>query len=101
DLEHVRIGGAGGAGVGTGGMSTKVEAARIATAAGVPVVLTSAGQAAAALAGEAVGTRFATTARRAPTRLLWLAHASQPAGRLRLGHGAVAAVVERRLSLLP
>ena len=56
---------------------------------------------AAALSGETVGTRFTATARRAPTRLLWLAHASEPAGRLRLDPGAVAAVVERRLSLLP
>ncbi|WP_181766340.1 glutamate 5-kinase, partial [Streptomyces albidus (ex Kaewkla and Franco 2022)] len=39
DLEDVEIGSAGRAGVGTGGMVTKVEAARIATAAGVPVVL--------------------------------------------------------------
>ncbi len=101
DLAHVRVGGVGAAGVGTGGMSTKVDAARIATAAGVPVILTSAARAAEALAGEPVGTRFAPTARRAPTRLLWLAHASEPAGRLRLDAGAVAAVVERRLSLLP
>jgi glutamate 5-kinase len=100
DLAGVQIGGTG-SGVGTGGMSTKVEAARIATAAGVPVVLTDAPRAAAALAGEPVGTRFAATARRAPTRLLWLAHASAPTGRLQLDAGAVAAVVERRLSLLP
>ncbi|MDX6207594.1 MAG: glutamate 5-kinase [Frankiales bacterium] len=101
DLAGVSIGGAGAAGVGSGGMSTKVEAARIATAAGVPVVLAAATQAAAALSGAVVGTRFAATARRAPTRLLWLAHASAPTGRLQLDPGAVAAVVERRLSLLP
>ena len=39
DLAGVRIGTAGAAGVGTGGMQTKVEAARIATGAGIPVVL--------------------------------------------------------------
>ena len=49
DLAHVRIGRTGAAGVGTGGMRTKVDAARIATGAGIPVVLTSADQAGAAL----------------------------------------------------
>ncbi len=52
DLVGVEIGGSGRAGVGTGGMVTKVEAARIATGFGIPVVLTSATQALAALAGE-------------------------------------------------
>src|SRR5690606_8874478 len=42
DLAGVRVGRTGSAGVGTGGMQTKVEAARIATGAGIPVVLTSA-----------------------------------------------------------
>ena len=46
DLAAVRVGKTGGAGVGTGGMQTKVEAARIATGAGIPVVLTAAEQAA-------------------------------------------------------
>ena len=40
-------------------MATKVEAALIAAQAGVPVVVTSTAQAAAALAGEQVGTLFA------------------------------------------
>lgn len=58
DLAHVAIGGSGRSGVGTGGMVTKVEAARIATGFGIPVVLTAAPLAAPALAGEAVGTFF-------------------------------------------
>ncbi|MET9865948.1 glutamate 5-kinase, partial [Streptomyces sp. NPDC006386] len=56
DLADVEIGSAGRAGVGTGGMVTKVEAARIAAAAGVPVVLTSAVHAADALTGQDTGT---------------------------------------------
>jgi len=63
-------------------------------------VLTSALNAAAALAGEPVGTLFHPTGRRRPTRLLWLAHATDPRGRLVLDAGAVRAVVERRASLL-
>ncbi len=99
DLVGVKLGRGGD--LGRGGMTTKVEAARIATAAGVTVVLTSAPQAAAALAGDAVGTLFLPTGARSGTRLLWLRHLSTPRGRLLLDPGAVDAVVRRRLSLLP
>jgi glutamate 5-kinase len=101
DLVSVQVGRTGSAGVGTGGMQTKVEAARIATGAGIPVVLTSADRAAQALAGDPVGTVFHPTGRRRPTRLLWLAHATEPKGRVVLDAGAVRAVTERRASLLP
>jgi glutamate 5-kinase len=101
DLDGVTLGKPGGAGIGSGGMVTKVDAARIATGAGIPVVLASAARATDALAGAAVGTRFAPTGARTATRLLWLAHATTPRGSLRLDAGAVAAVVDRRLSLLP
>ena len=101
DLDGVRIGKSGSAGVGTGGMQTKVEAARIATGAGIPVVLASTEQADAALKGDRVGTMFHPTGRRRPTRLLWLAHATEPKGRIFLDDGAVRALTERRASLLP
>jgi glutamate 5-kinase len=100
DLARVKFGSAGAAGVGTGGMHTKVEAARIATGAGIPVVLTSAERAVAALDGDPVGTLFHATGKRRPTRLLWLAHATEPKGSLLLDAGAVRAVTERRASLL-
>ncbi|ADI10249.1 predicted gamma-glutamyl kinase [Streptomyces bingchenggensis BCW-1] len=61
DLDGVSIGSAGRSGVGTGGMVTKVEAARIAAAAGVPVVLTSASRAGDALLGRPTGTFFHRT----------------------------------------
>jgi glutamate 5-kinase len=101
DLEGVSIGRTGPAGIGTGGMQTKVEAAKIATGAGIPVVLTSADRASAALAGDDVGTVFHPTGRRRPTRLLWLAHATEGKGQVHLDDGAVHALVERRASLLP
>jgi len=100
DLARVAIGSVGTSGVGTGGMATKIDAVRIATGAGIPVVLTSADQAAAALAGADVGTVFQVTGKRRPTRLLWLAHATEPKGSLVLDPGAVTAVTERRASLL-
>jgi len=100
DLDGVRVGGTG-SGVGLGGMATKVEAASIATAAGIPVLLASASSVADALGSAAVGTVFHPTGERTSTRLLWLAHATAARGRLRLDAGAVTAVVQRRLSLLP
>ncbi|MET8052344.1 glutamate 5-kinase [Streptosporangium sp. NPDC005286] len=99
DLVGVELG-KGGA-VGTGGMVTKVQAAKIATGAGVPVVLTAAAHAAQALAGIDVGTYFHPEGRHPGTRLLWLAHATTGRGRLHLDSGAVEAVVSRRKSLLP
>jgi len=99
DLVGVELG-KGGA-VGTGGMITKVQAAKIATGAGVPVVLTAAAHAAHALAGADVGTYFHPQGRHPGTRLLWLAHATTGRGRLHLDDGAVEAVVTRRKSLLP
>jgi glutamate 5-kinase len=87
-------------GPGTGGMVTKVDAALIATEAGIPTVVTDAQQAAAALAGEPVGTYFAPHPRRRGTRSLWLAHAAAAHGKLVLDAGAVTAVMGRA-SLLP
>jgi glutamate 5-kinase len=101
DLAGITIGRSGRAGVGTGGMVTKVEAARIATGAGIPVLLTSADRAVEAFAGAAVGTVFHRVRERPSARLFWLAHATTPRGRLYLDDGAVRAVVSRRASLLP
>ena len=95
DLESVVIGGTGSAGVGLGGMGTKVEAARIATEAGIPVVLTSAANAGQALAGQSVGTFFHATGDRSASRMLWLAHATASQGQIHLDAGAVRAVRER------
>jgi glutamate 5-kinase len=100
DLSVVRVGRSSGEGLGTGGMRTKLEAARIATGAGIPVVLAAAERADEALAGAPVGTYFHAESRRRPTRLLWLAHATEPQGVLLLDAGAVRAVTERRASLL-
>ncbi|MBA3020793.1 glutamate 5-kinase [Propionicimonas sp.] len=90
-----------GAAIGTGGMTTKLQAARIATASGIPVVLASAQDATAALAGEPVGTLFLPTGKRRSRKLMWLAYASVTQGELVLDPGAVKAVTERKASLLP
>lgn len=100
DLDLIKIGGVGKGGLGTGGMVTKVEAAQIATGAGIPVILTAASLAAEALSGSDVGTLFIGGVP-AAARLHWLAHATVPRGQLHLDAGAVQAVVKRRASLLP
>lgn len=101
DLEGVSIGKAGKAGVGTGGMLTKVEAATMAAGSGIHALVTSTPNAAAALRGEDVGTWFTVNGARKPVRLLWLAHVASVQGRLVLDEGAVRAVRHHRTSLLP
>lgn len=99
-LQDVRIGGVGNAGVGRGGMATKVDAARIAMAAGIPVVLTNAEQARAALFGEQVGTYFHPAAERRATRFLWLEYATSIRGAVAVDAGARKALQQRGSSLL-
>ncbi|MCW2521816.1 MAG: proB [Frankiales bacterium] len=99
DLNQVRLGGAG-SGVGTGGMATKLDAAAIATGAGIPVLLTDASSVADGLAGVG-GTYFAPLGKRTASRLFWLRHATTPRGRLTLDAGAVTAIIVKRVSLLP
>ncbi len=100
DLDGVTIGGTGSA-VGSGGMVTKVEAAGIAAAAGVPTLLTRLPDVSAALDGADLGTVFAPAPATRASRKRWLAHATTARGRLVLDEGAVLAVTDRRKSLLP
>lgn len=85
---------------GTGGMATKVTAARMATAFGIPTIVTSAENLKPALEGEAVGTWFAATGKKSNARALWIAHAAQSNGTVRLDEGAVAALESGGTSLL-
>ncbi len=100
DLDAVTIGGVGSR-VGTGGMVTKVEAARIATGAGITTLLASSRDISPALDGGAGGTVFLPTSPRPASRMLWLAHASEPVGSLVIDDGAVRALVTKGASLLP
>jgi glutamate 5-kinase len=86
--------------VGTGGMVTKLQAARIAATSGVTTVVARSDQIAAALAGDDVGTLFATEARRTSGRMHWLAHAAGVRGVLRVDEGAAAALQGGKASLL-
>lgn len=102
DVEELVVDTSGrGTDIGTGGMTTKLQAARIATASGIPVVLAAAGRVEEALTGQPVGTLFRATGKRRARRLMWLAYASVSQGELVLDAGAVRAVAERKASLLP
>ncbi|MEY3736299.1 MAG: hypothetical protein RLZZ251_15 [Actinomycetota bacterium] len=99
-LDEKSFGGAGSE-VGSGGMVTKIEAARISTEAGIPMLLVALSDISSAVDGGEVGTYFVATDARKPSRLLWLAHAATPRGTLILDNGAVTALRERGVSLLP
>ncbi|EFV13932.1 glutamate 5-kinase [Segniliparus rugosus] len=90
----------GGSGLGTGGMESKLRAARMAADAGVPVLVTSAPRGAEALLEGRSGTVFAPRAPRLSARKFWIRHAAEPAGSLVLDDGAVRAVTADRKSLL-
>jgi len=100
DVDGVRAGAVGASGLGTGGMASKLAAARVACSAGIPVLLAAASDAARALGPADVGTAFAVSGPRLSARRFWLGHAAGATGRLRLDDGAVAAVIGRRRSLL-
>ena len=101
DIAEIKLGGAGSAGVGSGGMVTKIEAAKIATSAGTAMLLTSAKELDRAITGEDCGTLFQARDNKNSARALWLAHASASSGKLILDDGAVKALIERSVSLLP
>ena len=105
DLDAVQVAARPGPGrLGTGGMATKITAAGMASAAGIPVLLAAADDVTAALdtsaVGPTVGTAFRPSGRRMSARKFWLRHAADIRGRLDLDAGAVAAVIDRHRSLL-
>ncbi len=100
DISDAQIGSALISGVGTGGMRTKVQAARIATAGGVPTIVTSAINLNSVFDGKDVGTVFHPSKDKLSARALWLAHATDVRGSISIDQGAVIAVTEKRASLL-
>lgn len=100
ELDTVNLGTAGEAGVGTGGMITKVEAALMSSSSGIPALVTSADNAAAALSGQDVGTWFTARNARRSARDVWLAHLAKPLGKLSIDAGATRAIRSGENSLL-
>ena len=90
--------------LGSGGMRSKVVAAEMATAAGIPAVITSGlvpGTVLGAVAGDAVGTRFEAREGRYSSFKLWLKYAKPARGRVLVDAGAARALRELGTSLLP
>jgi len=88
---------------GTGGMITKITAARIATTAGVRTVITegrSPQNIEKILQGESLGTQFEPAAQQQNARKRWIANGLIPAGKLYLDAGAVKAIAQAGKSLL-
>jgi glutamate 5-kinase len=89
---------------GTGGMRSKVVAAEMATAAGIPAAIVNGirkGAILRAIAGEDEGTRFHASDRPIASFKLWLKYAKPVRGRVLVDAGAAGALRERGTSLLP
>jgi glutamate 5-kinase len=96
--------GAGGSGRGSGGMASKLAAARIASWSGVRTVIARAsrpGVLGDAAHGRGVGTTFAAHDRSLGARKLWIAFAAEVKGSIVVDDGARRALTERGTSLLP
>lgn len=90
--------------VGTGGMATKIHAARAAARQGIPAVIASGkrrGVLSAIIAGEDVGTLFLESQDRLNARKHWIGYTLRPAGALVVDQGAAAALRDKGKSLLP
>ncbi|MGH2842020.1 MAG: glutamate 5-kinase [Solirubrobacteraceae bacterium] len=90
--------------LGAGGMRSKVVAAEMATAAGIPTVIAngqSAGTILAAADGQALGTTFAAQSERHSSFKLWLKYSKPVRGRVQVDRGAAQALREGGTSLLP
>jgi glutamate 5-kinase len=103
DLERV-AGGAGSA-RGSGGMASKVAAAKMASWSGVRAVIAAADRqgvlADAVAAAPGVGTVVHPRPQRISARKLWIAFALESGGRIQVDDGARRALLERGVSLLP
>jgi glutamate 5-kinase len=106
EVDHALEALAGGAGSarGSGGMASKVAAAKLASWSGVRTVIAAAGRERVlvdAVDGVPVGTMVQPRERRLPARKLWIAFAVGAAGTIVVDDGARAALVDARRSLLP
>lgn len=103
--EHVyALAGAAGSHRGTGGMTTKIQAAELATRAGTTMIIAAGNTPdvlVRLLAGEAIGTRFAPISSPLDSRKRWIMAEKVRHARIVVDNGAAAALLERGRSLLP
>lgn len=102
--ELLRIAGGAGSAVGTGGMRSKIEAARIAMRGGVRAFVGKVqheGELRQAAEGSGRGTYFDTKLHSLPMKKQWLGFHSMPSGRIEVDGGAADALLSGGKSLLP
>jgi glutamate 5-kinase len=102
--EIERMAGGSGSNVGTGGMATKVTAAKKAARFGVPTILAPGkqpGVISAAVSGQEIGTLFLPATDGLNRRKHWIAYTLRPAGKVLVDAGAQRALVDKGTSLLP
>lgn len=103
DAKIVRLGNINTDSLGTGGMVTKIEAARLATASGVDVVIADGREADVILrlaSGDSIGTRFLPTANKLESRQRWMLSGLGTRGKLVIDEGAALALRKQNRSLL-
>ncbi|MBN1374694.1 MAG: glutamate 5-kinase [Dehalococcoidia bacterium] len=104
DKSIEKIAGGAGSSRGTGGMATKIEAARLATSSGVPVIITEGAESnviVKAAAGKKVGTFFTARESKIESRQRWLLSGLCCMGKLTIDKGAATALHKQNKSLLP
>jgi len=102
--EMERAAGGSGSSVGTGGMATKLAAAKKAGKSGVATLIANGkvgGILQQAMAGKAVGTLFLPSAESLTSRKHWIAYTLRPKGRLLVDEGARKVLAKDGRSLLP
>jgi glutamate 5-kinase len=102
--ELYRAAGGAGSNVGTGGMQSKLEAARIAMQGGVQLFVgrvSETGDLEKAVAGNGKGTYFASSLHSLSAKKHWVGFMSEPQGRIVVDAGAEEALLNKRRSLLP
>lgn len=90
--------------LGTGGMLSKIKAARKVTAAGIPMIIAKGDKRDILLKlykGEHHGTYFVPKAKKMPSRKSWIAYTLKPKGTIVIDHGASLAILNNGKSLLP
>ena len=102
--EHIAMAGAAGSSFGTGGMASKLSAARTATRGGIATAIisgTEPGSLTRLLNGSDVGTLFLCGEDRQSRRQHWISEILQPAGEIHIDAGAASALLQAGSSLLP
>lgn len=102
DIE--RLAGGSGSNLGTGGMVTKIQAAKIATNSGIPMIITQGKEEkiiTRIIKGDDLGTLFVPRDTRPHSKKRWIAFGASLQGQLEIDEGAMKALVEEGKSLLP